>query len=99
MQLAPGPTRLRATFLDHPFARAAQLHARAVHQQMQGFGITAGAWPRHLQCLGPAAQSRVVRHREIETEQADEGADQPLGLAQGQAEDGSDGQRRGDRQG
>ena len=41
----------------------------------------------------------MVRHREIEPEQAEDGADQPLGLAQGEAEDGPQGQRRRDRQG
>ena len=53
---------------------------------------------RHLQRLGPAAQGAVVRHREIEIEQLQDGADQPLGLAQRQAEHGSQGQRRRDRQ-
>ena len=41
---------------------------------------------------------RVVRHREIETEQLQDGADQPLGLAQRQAEHGPQRQRRRDRQ-
>jgi hypothetical protein len=66
---------------------------------MQRLGIPAGAWPHHLQCLSAAAQGRVVRHREVKPKQVDEGADQPFGLAQGQAEDGAQGQRRGDRQG
>src|SRR3954462_10983620 len=40
----------------------------------------------------------MVRHREIEVEQLQDGADQPLGLAQRQAEHGPQGQRRCDRQ-
>ena len=85
--------------LAQPFARATQLQTRAVHQQVQRLGIPASAWPRHLQRLGPAAQGRVVRHWEVKPQQVDEGADQPFGLAQGQAEDRAQGQRRGDRQG
>ena len=40
----------------------------------------------------------MVRHGEVEIEQLQDGADQPLRLAQRQAEHGSQGQRRGDRQ-
>src|SRR3954468_1373873 len=40
----------------------------------------------------------MVRDREIETEQADDGADQPFGLAQSQAEHSFEGQGRRDRQ-
>src|SRR3954462_4700632 len=40
----------------------------------------------------------MVRNREIETEQADDGADQPFGLAQSQTEHSFDGQGRRDRQ-
>ena len=55
-------------------------------------------WPRHLQRLGPAAEGAVVRHREIEAKQLQDRADQPLGLAQRQAEHRPQCQRRGDRQ-
>jgi hypothetical protein len=55
-------------------------------------------WSRHLQRLGSAAQGGVVRHREVETQQLQEGADQPLRLAQRQAEHRPQGQRRRDRQ-
>jgi len=40
----------------------------------------------------------VVRHREIKTEQGDDGADQPFGLPQGQAKHRFQRQRRRDRQ-
>jgi hypothetical protein len=40
----------------------------------------------------------MVRDSEIETEQADDGADQPFGLPQSQAEHGAQRQRRRDRQ-
>src|SRR4051794_34445360 len=36
--------------------------------------------PRCTQGLGPAAQGRMVGNREVETEQADDGADQAFGL-------------------
>src|SRR5215211_5671933 len=45
------------------------------------------------------AQGGVVGHGEVQPEQADDGADQAFGLAERQAEDGSQGQRRQDRQG
>src|SRR4051812_20579576 len=45
------------------------------------------------------AQGGMVRHGESETKQADDGADQAFGLAQGQAEHGLERQRRRDRQG
>src|SRR3954451_19046432 len=41
----------------------------------------------------------VVGNGEVQPEQADDGADQPFGLAKRQAEDGAQGQRRQDRQG
>src|SRR5439155_9200379 len=69
----------------------------AVHQQMHGFG--AGRRSRHRRRLGPPAQRGMVRDSEIETEQADDGADQPFGLPQSQAEHGAQRQRRRDRQG
>src|SRR5882724_9450257 len=64
---------------------------------MYGFG--AGRRSRHLQCLGPPAQRGMVRDGEIETEQADDRADQPFGLPQSQAEHDAQRQRRRDRQG
>ena len=39
------------------------------------------------------AQGGVVRHREVEAEQGEDGADQPFGLPKGQAEHGSQRQR------
>src|SRR6266478_6686024 len=51
------------------------------------------------QCLGPPAQRGMVRDGEIETEQADDGADQPFGLPQSQAEHHAQRQRCRNRQG
>ena len=96
MQHSPGPAPLGAVLLDQPLARAAELQPRAVHQQVHR--RPPRLWTRHRQRLGPAAEGGVVRHREIETEQLQDGADQPLGLAQRQAEHGSQRQRRRDRQ-
>src|SRR4051794_33756799 len=107
MELPPRPAPLRAVLLDQPLARAVELQPRAVHQQVHGAGIAARAAtrtvaarlrPRHLQRLGPAAQGGVVRHGEVEPEQADDGADQPFGLPVRQAEYGLERQRRQDRQ-
>ena len=60
--------------------------------------IRAPARPRtrNLQGGGPAAQGGVVRHGEIEPEQTDDGANQPFGLAQRQAEHGPERQGRQD---
>jgi hypothetical protein len=40
----------------------------------------------------------MAEHRQIETEQPEDGADQALGLAQRQAKHGTEHQSRGDRQ-
>ena len=86
MQHSPGPAPLAAVLLDQPLARAAELQPGAVHQQVHRRAPR--LWSRYLQRLGPPAQGRVVRHGEIEAEQLEDGADQPLGLAQRQAEHG-----------
>src|SRR5215203_2914350 len=104
VELFPGPAPSRAMLLDQPLARPAELEARAVHQQMNGLGIPSSISPavrprpRRLQGLGPAAQGGMVGNREIETQQANDRADQAFGLAQRQAEHGLEGQRRRDRQ-
>ena len=98
MQLPPGSAAGRAVLFDQPFAGSAELQTGAVHQQMQRAG-SGSPERRHLQRLGPAAQRGMVRHREIKSEQSDDGADQPLGLPQPQAKDHAHRQGRGDRQG
>jgi len=70
------------------FACAAQAQTCAVHQQVHGLAVPARLRAQHLQRLGPAAQGGVVRHAQLQPEQADDGADQALGLAQRQAEHG-----------
>ena len=72
--------------LQQPLARAAELEAGAVDQQVDGLALP--AWPclGHLQRLGPAAQGGVVGHRQRQPEQVQNGADQSLRLAQRQAE-------------
>ena len=42
-------------------------------------GIRAWSLTEHFQCLGPAAQGGVVRHRKIAAEQGGDGADQSFG--------------------
>src|SRR4051794_15346502 len=84
--------------LDQPLPGPAELQTRAVHQQMNGLRIAARPRPRHLQGFGPAAQGGVVGSSEIETQQANDRADQPFGLAQSQTEHGLERQGRRDRQ-
>ena len=79
------------TCLNRPIAastraRAAQAQARAAQGQVHGLAVPARLRARHRQRLGPAAQGGVVRHRQGQPEQADDGADQALALAQRQAE-------------
>src|SRR3954447_25878086 len=66
---------------------------------MQGLAVTARSRSWYLQRLGPAAQRGVIRDRQSEPEQMDDGTDQPLGLPQRQTEHGPERQRRQDRQG
>ena len=84
--------------LDQPLPGPAELQTRAVHQQMNGLRIAARPRPRHLQGLRPAAQGGMVGNREIETQQANDRADQAFGLAQSQTEHGLERQGRRDRQ-
>jgi hypothetical protein len=75
--------------LEQPFALAAELQARAVHQQVQGLAASTSAdipWPRHVQRRCPAAERAVVGNRQSEPEQVDDGAEQAFGLAQRQAD-------------
>src|SRR5215207_604129 len=104
VEFFPGPSRPGAMFLQQPLAGPTQLQPRAVHQQMRGLGIApslgvARPWPGHLQRRGPAAQGCVIRLGKAGAEQADEGADQALCLAQRQAEHGPEGEGCQDRQG
>lgn len=87
-----------AVLFDEPFAAAAELNRGAVREQMQRAGSEPLA-QRHGQRPGPAAQGRMVRHRKIESKQVDKGADQTFGLSQCQTTNGTQRQRRGDRQG
>src|SRR4051812_10959385 len=84
--------------LDQPLPGPAELQPRAVHQQVHRRTPRLWSRHRHLQGLRPAAQGGMVGNGEIETKQADDGADQAFGLAQGQAEYGLERQRRRDRQ-
>jgi len=81
MQLPPGPARLAAVLLDQPLARALELQARAVHQQVEGLAATARLWTWNLQRLRPTAERRVVRHGQIEPKRVNDGADQAFRLA------------------
>jgi hypothetical protein len=87
-------------FLDQPFTGAAQLQPGAVNQQMHRFGTAAGAGSRlrHVHRLGPPVESGVVGGGQGETEQADDGANQVLRLAQSEMEHGPQRQRRQKRQ-
>jgi hypothetical protein len=85
---------------NQPLARTAELHPRAVHQQVQGPGIAISAGRlrlRHRHRRRPPAQGGVVRHAQRQTEQANDRADQPLGLPIGKAEHGTQRERGQDR--
>ena len=79
MQFTPRSAAGHAVLFNQPFAGPTELQARAVHQQMQRTGCEPPEG-RHVQRLAPAAQCRVIRHRESEAEQSDDGADEPFGL-------------------
>src|SRR3954466_1919064 len=101
VRLPPRPPCAGAVLLEQPLARAAQLQARAVHQQVRRLAVGTGTGaarprPRHLQRRRPAAECRVVRHTQREAEQADDGADQALGLPVGEAEHRAQRERRQD---
>src|SRR3954468_6443604 len=101
VQCPPGPALAGTVLLDQPLAGPTQLQPCAVHQQMHGLGIApctgvTRPWPGHLQGGCPAAQGGVVRDREIEAEQADDGADQPFGLPVRQTEHSAERQSRED---
>src|SRR3954468_2398923 len=101
VQFPPGPALAGTVLLDQPLAGPTQLPPCAVHQQMHGLGIApcigvTRPWPGHLQGGCPAAQGGVVRDRQIEAEQADDGADQPFGLPVRQTEHSAERQSRQD---
>src|SRR6267154_1404753 len=96
VELSPGPTRPCGMLLDQPLTGTAELEPCAVDQQV--YRSAARWWLRHLQCLAPSAHGRMVWRREIKTEQPKKGCDQPFGLAERQAENRPQRQRRRDRQ-
>ena len=100
VQLAPRPARLGAVLLQQSLACAAQAQARAAQGQVQGLAVPAWLRAWHLQRRCTPAQGRVVQHAQVQPEQADDGTDQALRLAQRQAKHGleregcQDGERR-----
>src|ERR1700745_2657999 len=84
MELSPRPTRPCAVRLDEPLTGTAELDPCALRQQ--GYRLAARSWSRHLQCLAPSADGRMVWRREIKTKQPKKGCDQPFGLGQRQTE-------------
>jgi len=67
VQFPPGPASSGAMLLDQPLAGPTQPQARAVDQQMNR---SSGAWTWlwDVQGLGAAAQGRVIRDCQIQTE-------------------------------
>ena len=97
VQGPPGAPPLGAMLLKQPFARAAQRPPRAVDQPVDG--PAAGAWRRGQRHRpSPAGEGGVIRNRQIQPEQLEDGGEQPLGLPQRQPEPRSQLQRRCDRQ-
>jgi hypothetical protein len=85
VQLAPGAPLAGAVFLDQPLARPTQLQPRAVDQQVDWAASRAGL-RRQLEAPGPPAEGGEIWHRQVNAEQLEDRADQPLGLAQRQME-------------
>ncbi len=83
MQFAPRAPLAGAMFLNQPFTGAAQLQSRAVHQQVDRSASRAGLC-RQLQVPGSSAEDGEIGYRQVEAEQMEDRADQPLGLAQRQ---------------
>ena len=82
VQLTPRAAPARAVRLDQPVPGAAQLHTSAVDQQTLRI---VGCCQRGQDGdgLGPAAERGMIRHRQIEPEQLDEGGDQTPPFAAG----------------
>src|SRR4051812_25041522 len=66
-------------------SHSTQLQPGTVNQQVDRPASRAGLC-RQLQALGAPAEGREVRYRQVEAEQLEDRADQPLGLAQRQME-------------
>jgi len=99
VQHAPRPACRRPVLFQQPLTLATELQARAVHQQVHGFAASTGVGmtrPRHLQRRRTPAERRVVRHGQHEAKQANDGAEQALGLPVGQAEHRADRERHQD---
>jgi hypothetical protein len=97
VQLAPRAPPAGAVLLDQPFARPAQLQPGTVDQQVDRPAGGAGLrW--QLQGLRPPTEGGIVRNGQIKVEQLEDGADQPLGLAQRQVEHYAQRQSCRDRQ-
>ena len=97
VQLAPGSAPLGPVFLDQPLAGSAKAKTCAVRQQVNR-AFRATIWLCRLEGFGAPAQGRVIRGRQIETEELEDRADQAFGLAQGQPEHRPQGQGCLDRQ-
>ena len=86
-----------AVLLTVPRAVAEHLQAGAVDDDMPRLGR------RHVrrsigELAAATAQSGVVRHREVETQQSQDAADEALGLSQGEAEHQTERQDQADRE-
>jgi hypothetical protein len=95
--VATGLPLLDRMLLDQPLTRPAQLQPRAVHPQVNGPAARARRF-RQRHRRGAARDGGVVRHRQIQPEQVQEGADHPFGLAQRQTEDSVQHEGRRDRE-
>ena len=84
-------------FLDQPLARPHNRRPVLSTKQVDRFAGRARPW--NLQRLSPTAQRRMVERCQLETEQTDDRADQPLGLTECQPEHRPQRQRCQDYQG
>lgn len=96
VELPPGAARPAVPSLL-PLALPEQLQPGAVDQQVQG-PMRHDPWPKSSEAAAAPAQGGMVRHAELEPEQAERAADEALGLAQGEPEDQPEHQHQLDRQ-
>ncbi len=78
------PALVAAVLAHLPLAFAQHLQARAIYHQMQAARAARAALVQpHLQAGAPPAQGRVVRHRQVGSQQTKQRGEQPLRRSQG----------------
>src|SRR5271166_1475398 len=93
VQFSPGASLRGTMFLKQPFASAAQLQPRAVHDQVKVARFRSPV-ALNRQSASPSAQRRMIADGQIYVEHAHDRADQPFALAERQSKHRSQSQCR-----